>query len=172
MSISIGCNLDSVEPLSDSILKVILKPDHFVDYIAGQYLNIEWGGGSLSYSIANAPLGAHRYELHIRHHKDNTEVSNLLAHLKTHGRVNVSLPYGHCHMDALDKTRPIIFIAGGTGFAPVKAMIEQLLAQGDERSFELFFGARSQIDFYLEDLVSTWKKHAQYFKKSQLAINN
>ncbi|MFA6302571.1 MAG: NAD(P)H-flavin reductase [Legionella sp.] len=156
--------VESFTPLTDSIVRLVLKPEHYVDYQAGQYLNILVDEEELSYSIANAPLGSHKYELHIRHSRDNINNQKLFAQLKMQGKARISLPFGECSMDKLDLKRPIIFIAGGTGFAQVKSMIEQLLASDDARSFELYWGARSQADLYLDEKVKQWQAHVPRFK--------
>ncbi len=160
--------VEKIAPLTDSIVQLILAPDEYVDYQAGQYLQIMLGDEPLSYSIANAPLGSHHYELHIRHSQDNPYNKNLFAHIKEYGAVSISLPFGTCSIEHLDPQRPIIFIAGGTGFAPVNAMIEQLLASDDLRPFSLFWGARSQSDLYLDEKVKNWQNHVSRFNYSSL----
>ncbi|MFC3908342.1 NAD(P)H-flavin reductase [Legionella dresdenensis] len=149
-------------PLTDSILRLHLIPEQYIDYEPGQYLQITSAGERLSYSIANAPLGSHKYELHIRH-KGNPYQQPLFKEIRESGSVTISLPYGDCHLNRLDTGLPIIFIAGGTGFAPIKAMIEQLLATGDKRQFELYWGARSQSDLYLDEQVQKWQTHVSNF---------
>ncbi|NCT57704.1 MAG: NAD(P)H-flavin reductase [Legionella sp.] len=150
-------------PLTRSLLRVTLTPEHYIPYEAGQYLQIISSIETLFYSIANAPLGSHTYELHIRHTPNNLEHQHILNSLKQQGRVILNLPFGKCTLNALDPKRPIIFIAGGTGFAPIKAMIEQLLTDGDTRSFELYWSARCQEDLYLDEQVLIWKKHIEHF---------
>lgn len=161
--IIVQAHVDTIAPLTDSIVQLILIPDHYVDYQAGQYLQILFDQEAFSYSIANAPLGSHKYELHIRHSIDNPYNQRLFAHIKEQGRVTLRLPLGECSMSCLAEDRPIMFIAGGTGFAPVKAMIEQLLASADPRSFELYWGARSQSDLYLDEKVNSWAAHVSRF---------
>lgn len=156
--------IEKITPLTNSILQVFLKPDVYVPYAAGQYLNILLQENALSYSIANAPLGSRSYELHIRHSKANASNQALLAEMKARGKVQIELPLGHCHLDQLNKQKPILFIAGGTGFAPVKAMIEQLLADGEQRSFELYWGAHSQSDLYMDEKVKQWQAHVSHFR--------
>jgi len=160
----VEAQVEKIVPLTDSIMHLILKPTFYVDYQAGQYLNILCEDQEFSYSIANAPLGAQHYELHIRHSLDNPYHQSLFAYIKKHGRVTLKLPYGTCSLNHLDPHRPILFVAGGTGFAPVNAMIEQLLADGDPRSFELFWGARTQNDMYLDEKVLNWQAHIPRFK--------
>lgn len=160
----IRAQVHTIAPLTDSILQIILRPETYVSYYAGQYLKILIEGEELSYSIANAPLGSHTYELHIRHTQNNPHNVSLLEHIKNYGHVDVRLPFGECSFEALDPKRPIVFIAGGTGFAPVNAMIEQLLAISDPRPFELFWGARSQSDLYMNEKMITLQTHVGHFK--------
>jgi CDP-4-dehydro-6-deoxyglucose reductase len=159
----IQAQIDAISPLTDSIVQLILTPNEFVAYQAGQYLQILLDDEAYSYSIANAPLGSHKYELHIRHSPNNPYTQQLFAYIKEQGSVTLRLPYGECRINNLAEQKPIIFIAGGTGFAPIKAMIEQLLACADARSFELYWGARSQSDLYMDEKVNSWQAHASRF---------
>lgn len=160
----IQAQVEDIRPLTDSIMQMILVPEQYQDYKAGQYLNIIFEDQEFSYSIANAPLGSHKYELHIRHSSDNPYHLALFAHIKKHASVTLCLPYGDCNIDSLKKNNPILFIAGGTGFAPVKAMIEQLLASNDPRSFELIWGAKTRSDLYFDETVSYWHNHVSLFE--------
>ncbi|CEG59028.1 NAD(P)H-flavin reductase [Legionella fallonii] len=167
----IRAQVETISPLTDSIVQLILTPDEFITYQAGQYLQILLDEEAFSYSIANAPLGSHKYELHIRHSLDNPYNQRLFAYIKEHGAVSLRLPYGECSINKLIEQRPIIFIAGGTGFAPVKAMIEQLLAWSDSRPFELYWGARSQSDLYLDEKVTSWQTHVSQFNYFSILAN-
>lgn len=164
MEQEIKAQVDKIVPITDSIIHLTLKPERYIDYQAGQYLKILCEGNELSYSIANAPLGSQHYELHIRHSLENPYNHSLFTHIKQHGSVIIKLPFGTCSINQFDNERPILFIAGGTGFAPVNAMIEQLLADADPRAFELFWGARSQSDVYLDEKVLGWQAHISRFK--------
>lgn len=160
--------VESFNPLTDSIVQLILAPEQYISYKAGQYLQILCGEEAFSYSIANAPLGTHKYELHIRHSLDNPYNQLLFAQIKKQGHVRVRLPYGECTIEHLDKNKPILFLAGGTGFAPIKAMIEQLLTLSDPRPFELIWGARTRSDLYLDEKVMSWQSHVSHFNYSAL----
>lgn len=157
-------NIEKVFPLTNSILQLFLTPTEFINYKAGQYLQIILDNEKLSFSIANAPLGAKKYELHIKHQTENSLHKTLLDEIKTKGKLSIALPLGKCHFNSLKPTLPILFIAGGTGFAPIKAIIEQLLANNDTRSFELYWSAREKSDLYLENLVLQWQSHVKNFK--------
>lgn len=168
---AIYATVERIKPLSNTILQVFLNPEHYIDYKPGQYLQILIAGKEYSYSIANAPLGSHKYELHIRHSQDNDNNQKLLAQIKQKGALSIRLPEGHCHLEQLQADKPILFIAGGTGFAPIKAMIEQLLASDDQRTFELFWLARSQSDLYMDEMVRQWQAHVEHFQYVSLLSN-
>ncbi|WP_131782004.1 NAD(P)H-flavin reductase [Legionella gresilensis] len=167
----ISAQIECISPLTDRVMKIILSPSHYIDYQAGQYLQIFLANEYLSYSIANAPLGSHKYELHIRHVQQDLCNRALFAEIKKRGAVNIRLPFGDCHLNKLKTKAPILFIAGGTGFAPIKAMIEQLLATGDSRPFELYWSARSQSDLYMDEKVKQWQAHVDHFRYFPLLSN-
>lgn len=168
-SAPIRATIISMQPLTDSILQLVVSPETYVPYEAGQYLQWINDGEAFCYSIANAPLGTHQYELHIRHGRDNHDAMRLLAKLKQDGSMMIRLPFGDCHIKRLSVKKPILFIASGTGFAPVNAMMEQLL-MGDAgpRRFELYWGARSQSDLYMDDKVMRWHRHVPDFSHLSL----
>ncbi|WP_115316871.1 NAD(P)H-flavin reductase [Legionella birminghamensis] len=155
--------IESITPLSDNIIEIILSPARYVDYEAGQYLQIKSNDSYTCFSIANAPLGSRKYELHIRH-TGNPYSQPLFTQIKEEGQVTIRLPYGDCCLSRLKPKKPILFIAGGTGFAPVKAMIEELLATSEPRPFELYRGARSKVDLYMDEKLKEWEAHSSHFK--------
>jgi CDP-4-dehydro-6-deoxyglucose reductase len=157
-----------VNPLTDTILQVVVEPETYIDYQAGQYLQLFHANTSAYYSIANAPMGTHRYELHIRHGRDRETDKCWLDEIKQQGFVRLRAPFGECDLAHLDPVKSILFIAAGTGFAPVKAMIEQLLLLSDPRCFELIWSARTQSDLYLEEKVKQWQTHVQQFQHVSL----
>lgn len=163
MSSWIKAHIQSVNPFSQTILQVFLKPEEYVPYIAGQYLQVRTKHHQNFFSIANAPLGNECYELHIRHDANNPSSQELLDTIKNQKTLDIQLPFGTCHLDAIPH-QPLIFIAGGTGFSPIKAMIEQLLFNQDPRDFECYWGAKDKCDLYLEETLIDWQKHVQNFK--------
>ncbi|MDX2345970.1 MAG: NAD(P)H-flavin reductase [Legionella sp.] len=154
-----------VTPLTNRLLRVTLTPEQYIHYDAGQYLEIISPNPeeTLYYSIANAPLGSKKYELHIRHQPNHTEQQHVLDAITKQGRVILNLPFGTCTLHALNQEQPILLIAGGTGFAPIKAMIEQLLTDGSTQPFTLYWSARTQEDLYLDEKVLAWEKHVPHF---------
>lgn len=163
MSEETRAKIQHIVPLTDTIIQLIVVPDQYIEYQAGQYLQLVNDESALAYSIANAPLGARHYELHIRHDRDSV-CQPLLDQIKSTGEVLLRAPFGQCHLSAMHPQKPILFIAAGTGFAPVNAMIEQLLASAEQRAFELIWSARSQADLYLDEKVKQWQNHVQQFQ--------
>lgn len=164
--------IESVSPLTDSILEIILKPETYIPYKAGQYLQITTNDETLYYSIANAPLGSQKYELHIRHTDSNKSVNNLIDEFKNSGSIQITLPFGDCTLDNLNPRKDLIFIAAGTGFAPIKAIIEELLTTGAKQKYKLYWAARKKSSLYLDEKVQVWQKHAENFTYISLITDN
>ena len=151
-------------PLADHILQVILKPVDYLPYAAGQYLKlITPDNAALSYSIANAPNASKTYELHIRHgiSTSNALLLDTLQHTK---RIKLQCPFGGCTLVNLDATKPLFFIASGTGFAPIKAMLETLIPSQRAQPVILYWSARSTAEHYLNQRLQTWDDETPWFK--------
>lgn len=105
----IQARVENIIPLTDTILQVILSPISYVPYRAGQYLKVLLAQEKLSFSIANAPLGAGKYELHIRHTQGNTSAQQLLHEIRQQELLTIQLPFGDCNLEQLQK-KPTYFI--------------------------------------------------------------
>ncbi|OGV25877.1 MAG: hypothetical protein A3F18_02885 [Legionellales bacterium RIFCSPHIGHO2_12_FULL_37_14] len=161
--LSLIAEVIQIEPLTQNILKVILKPQHYVPYIAGQYLQILTQKEALCFSIANAPLGAHYYELHIRHSPQNLALQKLMQEMKEVGELPIFLPLGTCHVNKLSTERATIMLAQGTGFAPIKAIIEQWLTDGNIPPTLFCWLTRTKSDCYMRQLVEKWDFEVENF---------
>ena len=161
----------SITPLAENIYKIILAPNDYIDYHAGQYLQVNLNDNQLSFSIANAPCSLKQYELHIRHNPQNMLNQQLFQEINNKIPLSISLPFGICHVKHLQPNKPILFIAGGTGIAPIKAMIEDLVANKKTDKLELFWSARSQADLYMEEKISHWQLNALNLKYYPLNSN-
>jgi len=136
--------------LNATIWKYRLQPEQAVAYQAGQYLQVHRGDQGYYYSMTNAPSEGSYYELHIRHVDDDQPWALQQS-------LTLSLPYGHCYLDQLTD-KPILFLAAGTGFAPIRAMIEDLQERADPRRLELYWGVAQEDDLYDNKSVQCWKK--------------
>jgi CDP-4-dehydro-6-deoxyglucose reductase len=149
---------------TQQLLKVTLAPTPYIPYEAGQYLQvISDDHGPLYYSIANAPNPSRTYELHLRHGRDIPGNEHFILELAKSHPITLKLPYGQCTLRAFDPIRPILFIAGGTGFAPIHAMIEQLIAENQTRRIALYWSARSTDELYMDDKMRALEKEMPWF---------
>lgn len=155
--------LIQITPLTNTIVRIELEPEDYISYRAGQYLQLKAGDKLGYFSIANAPLGTKKYELHIRHEQNNLFSQELLKYLQQYGHLEVNLPMGKAHIGYLDRNKPIIFIAGGTGFAQIKSVVEQLLYSDDPRSFECYWGAKEHSDLYWQKRLQDWQERVKTF---------
>ena len=142
-------------PTSDvAVLRVQLPANQNFQFHAGQYIEfILRDGARRSYSMANAPhnLGTPpAIELHIRHMPGGKFTEHVFGAMKERDIVRMEGPFGSFFLrEASDK--PMVLLASGTGFAPVKALIERLEELGSTRPAVLYWGCRSKADLYLHD---------------------
>ena len=141
--------------LTSSVLQVTLQPERYIDYYAGQYLEIVIGSEVFAYSLANSPCGQKVYILHMRHRTDNP-IPDLVLQALDQTTIKIRVPIGDCHLNVLDPLLPLVCIAGGSGITPIKAMLDQLAQARDTRQIHLFWGARFQEDFYLQASIDQW----------------
>ncbi len=135
---------------------------------AGQYVEVLLSTGDRRrYSMANAPYrqleilgtGHPGIELHIRHVPGGLFTDHVFSGMKERDILRLQGPYGSFYCRE-DNPKPIILIASGTGFAPIKAVIEDLRARRSTQSVALYWGCRSRVDLYLhewaQDVAAQW----------------
>jgi CDP-4-dehydro-6-deoxyglucose reductase len=131
-------------------------------WLPGQYLDVVLDDGRRRpFSIANAPQPDGTIELHVRHVSGGGFTSWVSHGLKIGDSLDIEGPLG-TFVPREDSERPIIFMAGGTGFAPVKAIVEHFVALGTRRSMQVYWGARSAADLYLRPLAERWVTQAPH----------
>ncbi|WP_353614664.1 FAD-binding oxidoreductase [Mangrovibacter phragmitis] len=141
------CKVVSAENVSADVIKLVLRfpPTTQLNYLPGQYINLQYQGVTRSYSIANAN-GKDGVELHIRN-VPNGQMSQLVFNgLAANTLMRMEGPCGTFFIRK--NTRPLIFIAGGTGFAPVKAMVESLLSEKVQQDIYIYWGMQQEDHFY------------------------
>ncbi|HVT62464.1 MAG TPA: NAD(P)H-flavin reductase, partial [Legionellaceae bacterium] len=150
----------AIQALNPTIWEYVLKPAHYISYQAGQYLQIHQGEHPHFYSIANAPFQSTQYLLHVRQlpHQIDAPIGSL------HQELYLSLPYGDCDLAHLHPHKPILFVAAGTGFAPIRAMLYELLHKGDKRPVELHWGVASIEDLYDQVSLEIWQQRLPNFQ--------
>ena len=155
--------LSIVRPTPDvALLRLQLPANQRFQYHAGQYVEfILPGGVRRSYSMANAPsrLGnPPAIELHLRHLPGGLFTDAVFGTMKEKDILRIEGPFGSFFLrnEPKDQARPMVLLASGTGFAPIKALIEQLQDSGSQRPAVLYWGCRSRADLYLHD----WAENA------------
>jgi CDP-4-dehydro-6-deoxyglucose reductase len=147
--------IKSIKSLSTDVIEVILRvpPTSKLDFLPGQYVNISSRGKvGRSYSLASSPKADGKLELLIRNVSGGAMSQYWFSEAKENDLLQVSGPLGSFYMrDVLAPS--IIFIATGTGIAPVKSMLEEMAAlPPEERTKEiyLFWGGRTNADLFLD----------------------
>ncbi|MEK8048831.1 CDP-6-deoxy-delta-3,4-glucoseen reductase [Ideonella sp. DXS22W] len=142
------------KPTADvALLRMLLPANQSFQYRAGQYVEFLLRDGSRrSYSMANAPTNVGEppsIELHIRHMPGGKFTDVVFSTLKEKDILRMEGPFGSFFLREGDK--PMVLLASGTGFAPIKALIEQLKTSGSQRPAVLYWGARRKADLYMHD---------------------
>ena len=164
------CRVNVIErPSSDvAILKLQLPAAERFQFLAGQYLEFLLKDGQRrAYSIANAPDQEGPLELHIRHLPGGLFTDFVFGTttpaLKEKDILRFEGPMGSFFLRE-DSKKPIIFVAAGTGFAPIKSIIEQMQAKKVLRPIEIYWGGRRPSDLYLDHLCKVWQNDIPNFK--------
>jgi len=143
----ITCQVASLTPLTEHVYKALLKPSIPVDFSAGQYLNFVMGDeDKRPFSIASAP-GAELIELQIGAFGSDSYPMQVIEHIKANSEVTIEMPFGNAQLRE-DSKRPLLLIAGGTGFSYIKSMFEYLALQHSQREVVVYWGLRDQSACY------------------------
>ena len=149
------CKISKLTFMTDDIIALTLRlpPTTKFDYLPGQYIDLISANKRRSYSIANAPTDSKTIELHIRLLEDG-DFSRLLKNATLNQLMHIEGPKGTFFVR--EAPNPIIFLAGGTGFAPIKAMVEGLLASKSQRDIYIYWGMPQSKSFY-SDIAKSWE---------------
>ena len=154
------CRVEKMQLLTHDVMMLRLKlPEtERMQFMAGQYLEILLKDGKRrAFSIANAPHDDSYIELHIRHVPDGHFGDFVFNGLKEKALLRIEGPLGSYFLRE-DSDRPIILMGGGTGFSPLKGMLEHAFHIGMDRPIHLFCGAREKRDLYMDEMVQQWLK--------------
>ncbi len=148
--------VSSLHKASDDVMVIQLQlpaNDTFT-YRAGQYVEfLLRDGARRSYSMANAPHNGPGVELHVRHMPGGKFTDHVFGVMKEKEILRIEGPYGSFFLRE-DSSKPIILLASGTGFAPVKALLEYMQHQGIQRRVTLYWGGRRPSDLYMDSWIT------------------
>jgi CDP-4-dehydro-6-deoxyglucose reductase len=166
---TIPCRVVRLEkPASDvAIVELRLPPNEKFRFMAGQYVEFLLDDGKRrAYSIANAPKAEYTIliELHIRHTPGGLFTDRVFSSLKERELLKIEAPLGTFVLRE-SSDAPIVFIAAGTGFAPIKSIIEDAFRKGiqNTRPMVLYWGARVLEDLYMLDVPRRWAEEEPNF---------
>ena len=140
-------------------LRLQLPPTERLRYRAGQYVDVLLRDGRRrAFSLANCPTDDAFLVLHVRHVSGGAFSGRVFGEMEERSLLRLQGPLGSFHLRA-ESDLPVVFLAGGTGFAPIKAIIENaLLAPPPRREMHLYWGVRSEPDLYLPELPREWAR--------------
>jgi len=139
-------------------LRLQLPPTERLQYRAGQYVDILLRDGRRrAFSLANCPADDAHLVLHIRHVPGGMFSGHVFEALEERSLLRLQGPLGNFFLRT-GSERAVVFLAGGTGFAPIKAIIENALLTPLRREMHLYWGVRSERDLYLPDLPREWAR--------------
>jgi CDP-4-dehydro-6-deoxyglucose reductase len=155
---TLPCRVEKLEKRADDVMviKIKLPANERLQFLPGQYIDFQLKDGhARSYSLANPPHDDALLELHVRHVPGGLFSERVFTTLKERDILRLKGPLGSFFIRE-DSAKPMIFVAGGTGFAPVKSMLQHAFAAHVDRELVLYWGVRSLKDLYMAELPQQW----------------
>ncbi|MEB4589747.1 CDP-6-deoxy-delta-3,4-glucoseen reductase [Candidatus Thiothrix sp. Deng01] len=149
--------VEKMRKLATDVMELTLKlpASERMRFLAGQYVDILLRDGKRrGFSLANAPMNDQFLELHVRHVPGGHFTGHVFNEMKEKALLRIEGPLGSFYLR--ESERPLILMGGGTGFAPLKAMLEQMMAQGMDKPVHLYWGVRAKADLYMDGLAQQW----------------
>lgn len=154
----------AVDRLSDSTFGLSIKLDNegVPGFLPGQYMNVQIPGTALTraYSFSSAP-GASHAEFVIRNVPNGRMSAWLGNDAQPGGRITITGPYGSFYLRPV--TRPVVFLAGGTGLAPFLSMLDVLARNGSPQPVRLVLGVTNDADLVALDKLGRIKAEHDWF---------
>lgn len=154
----IPARVERKEQLSHDVMALFLKlpSNQSLQFMAGQYIEFLLKDGKRrAFSLANAPHVDNLIELHLRLIPGGQFTQYVFNEMPDKAIMRIEAPFGSFYLRD-DSEKPIIMVAGGTGFAPLKGIIEHMLHHNMNRKIILYWGARSLQDLYMPALAEAW----------------
>ena len=163
---TLPCRVEKLARLAPDVMLLQLKlpASERLQFLAGQYVDILLKDGRRrSFSIANAPDADECLELHVRQVSGGHFTSHVFQAMKERDILRLEGPHGDFFLRE-DSDKPAVLLAGGTGFGPVKAIVEHAFQQKSVRPMALYWGARDRAGLYLHELAASWAASHPGFK--------
>lgn len=160
------CRVQKMQRLAPDIVLLDLKlpASEAFQFRAGQYIDILLADGRRrSFSIANAPHDGGHVELHVRRIDGGRFTGQVFETMKEKDILRFEGPLGTFWLRE-ESTRPVVLLAGGTGFAPIKSIVEHAIHTGTQRAMTLYWGARDRAGLYLDELARSWESTLPGFR--------
>lgn len=154
---TLPCRIAKLTLLAPDVMQVFLRLPAVepLTFKPGQYLDVLLEGGRRrSFSIASPPHDSELIELHVRRVAGGGFTATLFEQLRVGSLLRIEGPIGQFVYQ--ERKAPVLLIAGGTGFAPIKSILRHVLERGSARELHFYWGARQAIDVYEEALVLEW----------------
>ena len=155
---TLPCRVQKLERLADDVMVLHLKlpANERLQFLAGQYLEFLLRDGSRrSFSMANAPHDDELIQLHVRRVAGGQFTDHVFGKMKERDILRFEGPLGTFFLRE-ESRKPIVFVASGTGFAPIKSIIEAARHKGMSRPMTLYWGGRRPKDLYMNGLAESW----------------
>jgi aquacobalamin reductase/NAD(P)H-flavin reductase len=145
---TLNCRVTSVESITETVFRVCLKPDGPFTFSAGQYLMVVMGErDKRPFSMASTPSENHYIELHIGASELNLYAMAVMDRILKENEIVIDIPHGDAWLRE-DGKRPLLLIAGGTGYSYVRSILLTALEKDPQREISLYWGGREQQHLY------------------------
>jgi len=155
---TLACRVQKLERVTEDVMLLALKlpANERLQFLAGQYLEFLLKDGTRrSFSMGNAPHDDELIQLHVRHVPGGQFTDHVFGRMKERDILRFEGPHGTFFLRE-DSAKPIVLVASGTGFAPIKSIIEHALKNEISRPMALYWGGRRPKDLYMHALADGW----------------
>jgi CDP-4-dehydro-6-deoxyglucose reductase len=155
---TLPCRVQKLERVADDVMLIHLKlpANERLQFLAGQYIEfLLKDGARRSFSMGNAPHDDELIQLHVRHVPGGQFTDHVFTKMKERDILRFEGPLGTFFLRE-DSQKPIVLVASGTGFAPIKSVIEHALRKNIARPMALYWGGRRPKDLYMDALARQW----------------
>jgi ferredoxin-NADP reductase len=151
--------IESLERIAQDVMRVriALGAGERIAFVAGQYINVVLADGQRrAFSFANPPHDNALIELHVRRIPSGLYTTQVFTTMKPGDPIDFEGPLGRFTLR--ESERPILFVAGATGFAPIKSIVEDAFHRGIRRPMQLYWGVREAKDLYALEMAERWQR--------------